>query len=708
MSWFGESFRKVHILYVSPPWARGRGQRFDAEEYARQLQKARVGAVELYGKDHHGVCYYPCSTGLPYPRDVVGELCQAVQARGIRFVAYFSVGFDAYALGLHPEWRAADAAGVSWRVPPFDWACLSSPYADFALAQVRELVQRYPIDGLWLDIVPFAWDMRQDLWMQPELPAPCYCMNCRVGFETATGRPLPGPAPALEERRAAYDFLLSGVRRFLQECRAILEEYRPGAILTYNGANGPGDPLGLADLVSIEGHAPHHDRQSFIARWARGTGKPFEIMTAGGVPSTRGGWNSFDQKPPALLRVEAAVAAIHGGNATFGQAPYPDGATEAGQYHGFAQAFSPLVPLEEAGLIAPEGVSDVAIVLSTRPAVTPDTWYTQVAGAEAVHRALLDHHAQFDVLPRAADLGRYGLVILADQVVLGDEEVEALRAYVTDGGRLLVIGPAGLIDGQGKRRGTLPLADLLGVADEGEAGWPYSYLLLGEGPLAGDITPVPILITRSPRRTIARGARVLADLVRPETARTDSTTVLWGSPPPDPSVRQPGATLSEVGAGRVLYIPVSLAGNSAERPWDTRGLEDTWLRAVIRNAVDLLLPDRVLSTDAPPGVEIVLNRHGSRLALHLLDTRPVAPEHFDLRPVRANPPGWTVRLDRRRLAPPGAQVGPPTSIRAVDGTPVEWTAEGGHYILRTPPVDLHTTLILDWDLGGREGPGPEE
>ena len=53
--WWSADHRKIHVLYVSPPWARDRGQRFDAVDWARQMREAQVASVELYCKDHHGV-----------------------------------------------------------------------------------------------------------------------------------------------------------------------------------------------------------------------------------------------------------------------------------------------------------------------------------------------------------------------------------------------------------------------------------------------------------------------------------------------------------------------------------------------------------------------------------------------------------------------------------------------------------------------------
>src|SRR3954451_18997718 len=146
MNWFGQTFRKTHILYVSPQWAKARGEAFDAAQYADGLSMAGVDCVELYCKDHHGTCYFPCSQGLPYPRTILGELLPALKQRNIRLIAYVSVCFDNYALGLHPEWRAVNYAGDPYKVGSFTMACLSSPYTEFVLQQTAELAQGYEVD----------------------------------------------------------------------------------------------------------------------------------------------------------------------------------------------------------------------------------------------------------------------------------------------------------------------------------------------------------------------------------------------------------------------------------------------------------------------------------------------------------------------------------------------------------------------------------
>ena len=41
--WFGQTFRKLHKLYVSPQWAKAQGERFNAVKYAEDLEAAAVG-----------------------------------------------------------------------------------------------------------------------------------------------------------------------------------------------------------------------------------------------------------------------------------------------------------------------------------------------------------------------------------------------------------------------------------------------------------------------------------------------------------------------------------------------------------------------------------------------------------------------------------------------------------------------------------------
>ncbi|NIQ99193.1 MAG: hypothetical protein GTN78_03190, partial [Gemmatimonadales bacterium] len=86
------------------------------------------------------------------------------------------------------------------------------------------------------------------------------------------------------------------------------------AVVTYNNAGVPQDPIFHSDLVTVEAHAPFYTNQSWAARSSRARGKPFEVL----MPGALRGWNGFDQKPEPLIQLETAIPASHGGTATVG------------------------------------------------------------------------------------------------------------------------------------------------------------------------------------------------------------------------------------------------------------------------------------------------------------------------------------------------------------------------------------------------------
>ena len=157
--------------------------------------------------------------------------------------------------------------------------------------------------------------------------------------------------------------------------------------------------------------------------------------------------------------MENAISLAHGGSSVLGQFPYPDGSTDPAQYRGFGQVFRPIIELEP-WLRQPQSVSDIGIPLLTKPRSASLFWYLMTEGVENIHQALLDHHYQYDILRSLDDLESYSLVVLADQAARSDAEIERLRDYVAQGGRLLASGYSSLWDEQGRRRDDFGLADL--------------------------------------------------------------------------------------------------------------------------------------------------------------------------------------------------------------------------------------------------------
>ncbi|MBI4922405.1 MAG: beta-galactosidase trimerization domain-containing protein [Devosia nanyangense] len=679
--WFRQSFRKLHLLYVSPQWALRRGEAFDAVALADAYERAGVDCVQLYCKDHHGVCYYPSSLGLQYPRDILGELLPELKKRGIRLMAYMSMFFDNYATGLHPEWRAVNELGDPQRSGPFFHASVCSPYAEFLLTQLDEVATGYDVDGFWLDIVPLARHLPQEVWMIQPHPVPDYSLHAQKRYREATGHGLP-VHPSATEIDGIYEFMTGEVDAFMNKAYATLRKHRPDAVITYNAAGAPGDPLDSADLISIEGHAPHYTRQSFIARWAKGQQKPFEMMTAGGLARTPlgGGWNSLDQKPAAILQLEAAIVVAQAGNPTIGQVPFPDGATDPAQFETFARVFHPIREIEP-WLVGAKGVSDVGVVLASKPRSASAHWQRMTASAEAVHEALIAEHIQYDIIRLTEDLSRYRVVVLAEQTALSDTEVEALRSYVKAGGSLIAAGSASLHDERGQPRPDFALADVFGAHHAGTVPADFVYLTLEDATLRSLVTAVPIIVDQPGVAVTLAGAHRLASLIEPEARRTDATTVLWGDAPPDWAQAHPGLIENRFGAGSCRYLAF---------PIKCDGLPNAWVKRLVGQLVRDAVEEPLLATTASPGVEVTLNRQGDRLVVHFCNHHAGDPNRLSFVDNALAMQGVELRLDFKR-----AGLAKVSRVYAAPASDIAFAVVGDHVALTVPEFVVHSVVVLE-------------
>jgi alpha-L-fucosidase len=131
-------------------------QAFDADAWAQTFVDAGASYVVFVTKHHDGFCLWPTDVENPHNpgwhsrRDFVGELADAVRAKGMRFGVYYSGGLD-WTFNHTPIANMGEML-----------ACV--PYGDdyraYAKAQMRELIARYKPSVLWNDI---AWPHKDDV-----------------------------------------------------------------------------------------------------------------------------------------------------------------------------------------------------------------------------------------------------------------------------------------------------------------------------------------------------------------------------------------------------------------------------------------------------------------------------------------------------------------------------------------------------------------
>ncbi len=138
---------------------------WDPEDWADRFARAGARYVVLVTKHHDGYCLWPTEVAHPLrsgwhtERDLVGELADAVRARGLHFGVYYSGGLD-WTFDDRPIGLPADLLTAVPHTPE---------YCDYAEAQVRELIERYRPSVVWNDIAwPFGgerlWQLFADYY----------------------------------------------------------------------------------------------------------------------------------------------------------------------------------------------------------------------------------------------------------------------------------------------------------------------------------------------------------------------------------------------------------------------------------------------------------------------------------------------------------------------------------------------------------------
>lgn len=128
------------------PFEAGLAQ-WNPENWAQTFAEAGAGYVVVTAKYADGYSLWPTAVRNPHApdfhseRDLMGELAAAVRKRGMKFGVYYSGGVD---------WTFQRATVRT--LGDYAYLHYGEDYREYAVAQVRELIERYKPDILWNDI----------------------------------------------------------------------------------------------------------------------------------------------------------------------------------------------------------------------------------------------------------------------------------------------------------------------------------------------------------------------------------------------------------------------------------------------------------------------------------------------------------------------------------------------------------------------------
>jgi hypothetical protein len=659
--WWANSRRRIFYDAHTPDWAdphqRGAASdpsfpllsEVDPEGDLQLLADAGADSVVLFAKCQYGNAYYPTAVGRAHSalagRDLFGDQLQAAHARGIRVIAYFSNMWDTAAAGAHPEWALVPAGsrGETGRWPAL---CLRSGYRRYALDHVREIARRYPIDGLWSDILTAG---------------PCVCARCAAAFETEYGRPIPADRDDPGWLDLVH-FSQQTLADYLAEQRVVLAEERPEAafIPNFYATTFVDAVIGLttshlevADIGSSEGYTDWHGLgfPSFASSYIRAgvLERPHEVLVSRFVHT----WD-FTQRSSAQLRFEAFTVAAHGATVSLDDQPYATGAIEPEVYRRLRPVFdrirerSPWLdgaqPERYAALWVSQSARELESLLGapenpsqgeqsaqfppSEPRSSPSDLVAAVTGS---YRALIESHLPvtlIDERPESlARLDGHRVLLLADVLTVSHREAEAIRSFVAAGGGLVVTGPTAVRSGDGELLDprASALEDVLGVRFGALRPAAYPYLLSsGENfPDVARAVPLPHYGRLAELEILDPDARVLATALDP-VLQTDAATY-WhnNQPAPGRSPAAPAIVERRYGTGRVIVSAARLGNNHARLGHE--GYRQL-LEELLRRAAGTDPEVRLLGTHR--NTELVLRRierrDGRSVIAHLVSGGPVA------------------------------------------------------------------------------------
>jgi hypothetical protein len=591
------SFRQVHLDFHTSPHIPDVGADFDPDEFVRTLQAGHVNSVTVFAKCHHGYSYYPTQVGTPHPhlqRDLLREMIEACHQAGIRVPVYTTVVWDELAWATHPEWRQLSPDGHI--VGPSDsplkagWKnlCLNTGYADYVIAQIKEILDLYDGDGMFIDIVRYA-------------PTPCACATClrqmlKEGID---------PEHAEQLRR----FALRAERRFMSRTTQAIRARKPTQSIFYNSrlrmawdpelGNRPEmNNFTHLEIESLPGGFWGYDHFPLYARYFQTFNRPLLSMTG----RFHTAWGDFGGlRNREALAFECFQALAHGAACSIGDQLHPSGRLDAAVYERIGEVYAQ-VERREPWCLNTQPLPEIGVVTANA------RWRLGSGSVDESDRGALhvleQLKHQFQFIDAGSDLSPYAVAILPDQVPVDAALAEKIRVYLAAGGRLLITGRSGLHE----RADDFILSREMGVHFVGEAEFTPDYLVLEPELAEGIESMYHVCLLPGTRVTAEPGVQVLARSGAPYFNRTWQHFCSHRYTPMDRPTDEPVIVQN----GDVIYVARPLFREYAE---SSRRVH----KQVLANCLKRLLPrPRVGAHNLSSTAVVTVRQQHDDLLVHLL------------------------------------------------------------------------------------------
>jgi hypothetical protein len=585
--------RQVHLDFHTSEFMPGVGSRFNRENFQAALKLGNLNSITVFSKCHHSWSYHPTEAGHMHPTlnfDLTGAMIAAAHEIGVKAPVYITVGWSANDAEELPECVERTKSGavrmssgevdapaeakrpiVSWK-----FMCPSGRYAELIYKQTREVCQRYTdLDGLFYDICFHHL---------------CWCTNCVNGMKRQGLNP--------DNDEDAKQYYVYKWSQFTESCRDILKEYHPQASLFFNGG---------ANLYKQEWHAIQthyemedlpttwggYDKMPVSAKYFAKSGKDYLGMT-GKFHTMWGEFGGF--KTADALRYEVAAMLTYGARCSVGDQMHPSGEMDLETYRIIGEAYRYVEQIEPYCYQTVE-TTRLGVLLSK-----------DAESNEGITKILLEHQYDFDIAADNEPLQRFEVIVLPDSVLLDDQQAERLRAFIQQGGRILMTGTSGLNPGQ-----THFQLDV-GANYQGPSLYENDFVIAGEQ-LVHNLVASPFLFYEAAEQVHVTDAEQLAQIKLPYFNRTYGH---YCSHQNSPYQLDNAAYPAAIRKGNIVYLAHPLC-----KMYHKHGAQ--FHRDYFINALRLLYTDPVMQVGllSSGRARFVHQPQEQRYILHLLYATPI-------------------------------------------------------------------------------------
>ena len=583
-------FRQIHLDFHTSPLIPNIAAEFDADEFVRMLKLGHVDSVTCFAKCHHGMSYYDTSIGVRHPHlkfDLLKAQIEACHRAGIAVPIYYSIVWDNYVGEKHPEWRQIKKDGKLAGAGPLDagcteagwkYLCMNTPYVDLVQAQTEEILDNYDVDGFFFDIVF-------------QINPGCYCEYCMKSMRERGLNP--------ENDADAKKMSEIIIKNFCSRISSAVRAKNKDARIFHNGTvnmNLPGTEKQMSH-IEIEALPSGGWGYAYYPFWSR-YARQYNPATLGMTGRFSKSWADFGGlKTVHALEFDCSAMLANGSKCSIGDQMHPKGKLDLAVYETIGEVYS---KVEQAvpWCCDVKAVTQIGLLVLSGP-----NGY-KTGGDDGAAKMLLEMHQQFDVLDASMDLSKYELVLVADQGEATPEIKAKILEYLKNGGKLIFSHQALLSDKE-------EFSVELGVKYLGAAELVPDFFRPGPLVSRGIREFDYVMYEQTSRVEPLAGTEILADAYESYFNRTWEHFTSHGYSPVAKKADYPAVVRN----GNAIYIYGPVFG-----AYQTH--QNVVFRKLVENCIDLLLPERLVCTSAPPSTEVTLMQQNDRHIIHIVNYSP--------------------------------------------------------------------------------------